>query len=42
VKKVYVDGRPFFNQDPMLTLINLPAEVVPQIEIFDEKSEQAE
>ncbi|MFO7657360.1 MAG: TonB-dependent receptor [Bacteroidales bacterium] len=41
VQKVYVDGRPFFDQDPTLTLRNLPAEVVSKIQIFDEQSEQS-
>ena len=41
VKKVYVDGRPFFDRDPTLALRSLPAEVVQKIEVFDEQSEQA-
>ncbi|MBN2612716.1 MAG: TonB-dependent receptor [Bacteroidales bacterium] len=41
VQRVYVDGRPFFDQDPTLTLRNLPAEVVSKIQVFDEQSEQA-
>ncbi len=41
VIKVYVDGKPFFDQDPMLALKSLPAEVVQKVEVYDEKSEQA-
>ncbi len=42
VKKVYVDGKPFFDQDPTLALRSLPAEVIQKIEVFDEQSEQAQ
>lgn len=41
VKKVTVDGKPFFDQDASLTLKTLPASVIDKIEIFDEQSEQA-
>jgi hypothetical protein len=41
VQRVYVDGRPFFDQDPTLTLRSLPAEIVDKIQVFDEQSEQA-
>ncbi len=41
VQKVYVDGKPFFDQDPTLTLRNLPAEIVDKIQIFDEQSDQS-
>jgi hypothetical protein len=41
VKKVTVDGKPFFDQDASLTLKTLPAMIVDKIEIFDEQSEQA-
>jgi hypothetical protein len=42
VKKVLVDGREFFGEDPNLALKTLPAEVIQKIEIFDKLSEQAE
>ncbi len=42
VKKVTVDGRPFFDQDPTLALRSLPASVVEKIQIFDEQSEQSQ
>lgn len=42
VKKVLVDGKPFFENDPQLALKTLPAEVIQSVAIFDKKSEQAE
>jgi hypothetical protein len=42
VKKVLVDGKPFFDGDPTLALRSLPADIVQNIEVFDKKSEQAE
>ena len=41
VKKVLVDGKPFFAEDPNAALKNLPAEVVGKIQIYDAKSEQS-
>ncbi len=41
VKKVLVDGKPFFGDDPNAALKNLPAEVVERVEIFDQLSEQS-
>ena len=41
VTKVTVDGRPVFDQDPMLALRSLPASVVEKIQVFDEQSEQS-
>ena len=35
------DGRPFFGNDPSAALKNLPAEVISKIEVFDQKSDQA-
>ncbi|MEJ5306017.1 MAG: TonB-dependent receptor [Ignavibacteria bacterium] len=42
VKRVLVDGRRFFGDDPNIALKNLPAEIVDQVQLFDKKSEQAE
>jgi hypothetical protein len=42
VKKVLVDGKPFFGDDPSLALKNIPAEVVDKIQIFDKMSDQSE
>ena len=41
VKKVLVDGKPFFGEDPNAALKNLPADVVGKIQIYDAKSEQS-
>lgn len=41
VKKVLVDGKPFFGDDPSAALKNLPAEVIEKVEIYDEQSDQA-
>ena len=41
VKKVLVDGKPFFGDDPNAALKNLPADVVNKIQIYDSKSEQS-
>jgi hypothetical protein len=42
VQQVYVDGKPFFGNDPSLSVKNLPAEVVDKIEIFDQLSDQGQ
>lgn len=42
VKQVLVDGRPFFGNDPTAALRNLPAEVIDKIQIFDQRSDQAD
>lgn len=41
VRRVIVDGKPFFGDDALATLRNLPAEIIESIEIFDEQSEEA-
>lgn len=41
VKKILVDGKQFFGDDPNVALKNLPAEVVDKIQIFDKMSDQA-
>jgi hypothetical protein len=42
IKKVLVDGKPFFGDDPSTTLKNLPADMVDKIQIFDKASDQAQ
>ncbi|MEL6276000.1 MAG: carboxypeptidase-like regulatory domain-containing protein, partial [Bacteroidota bacterium] len=42
VRKVLVDGRPFFDNDVNAALRNLPAEIIDRIQIFDQESEQAQ
>jgi hypothetical protein len=41
VQKVYVDGKEFFNNDPKLATKNLTADMIDQVEVFDDMSEQA-
>ncbi|MCB9251615.1 MAG: outer membrane beta-barrel protein [Flavobacteriales bacterium] len=42
VKKVLVDGKPFFGDDPSVVLKNLPAEVIQKIQIYDQASDQSQ
>lgn len=41
VKRVLVDGREFFGDDPNAALKNLPAEMIERIQIYDQASDQA-
>ena len=41
VQKVYVDGKEFFGNDPKVATKNLTADMVDQIQVFDDMSEQA-
>ena len=41
VKKVLVDGKPFFGDDPTVALKSVPAEIIEKIEVFDKLSDQA-
>jgi uncharacterized membrane protein YgcG len=41
VKKVLVDGKPFFGDDPSAVLKNLPADVIDRIQVFDQQSDQS-
>jgi len=42
VKKVYVDGKTFFGDDPSVALKNLPADIIDKVQIFNKLSDQAE
>lgn len=42
VKKVMVDGKPFFGEDPNAAIKNLPAEIIDKVEIFDRMSDQSQ
>ncbi len=42
VKRILVDGRRFFGNDPEIVLRNLPADIVERLQLFDKRSEQAE
>jgi uncharacterized membrane protein YgcG len=41
VKRVLVDGKPFYGDDPAAALKNLPADVVDRIQILDQQSDQS-
>ncbi len=42
VKRVLVDGKPFFGDDVNAVLKNLPAEIVDKVQVFDRKSDQSQ
>jgi len=42
VKKVTVDGKEFFGNDPKVATRNLPADAVSKVQVYDTKSDQAE
>lgn len=42
IQQVLLDGKRFFGQDPLLSLNTIPAEVVKNIQVFDQKSEQSQ
>lgn len=41
VKRVLLDGKEFFGDDAMMTLKNLPAEIIDKVQIYDNLSDQA-
>ncbi|MBO6575034.1 MAG: TonB-dependent receptor [Rhodothermales bacterium] len=42
VRRVLVDGREFFGDDPTAALRNLPSEVIDKIQVFERMSDQAQ
>ena len=42
IRKVTVDGKEFFGNDPKIATRNLPADAVNKVQVFDTKSDQAE
>ncbi|TWW02331.1 TonB-dependent receptor [Chitinophaga pinensis] len=42
VKRVLVDGKPFFGDDPKLATKNLPTDIIDKIQLIDRKSDQAQ
>ncbi len=42
VQKIYVDGKPFFLDDPKLTTQNLLADMVSKIEAYEDKADKTE
>ncbi|MBI3520694.1 MAG: hypothetical protein HY062_15250, partial [Bacteroidetes bacterium] len=42
VKKVLVDGKPFFGDDASAVLKNIPAEIIDKVQVFDKKTDQSQ
>ena len=42
VRKVYVDGKEFFGNDPKVATKNLPADAISKIQVYDKKSDESE
>jgi hypothetical protein len=42
VKKVLVDGKPFFGDDAGAALKNIPADMIDKVQVFDKMSDQAQ
>ncbi|MCD6333295.1 MAG: outer membrane beta-barrel protein, partial [Bacteroidales bacterium] len=42
VRKVFVDGKEFFGNDPKVATRNIPADAVSKVQVFDKKSEESE
>ncbi len=42
VRRVLVDGKEFFGDDPSIALRNIPAEMIERIQVFDRMSDQAQ
>ena len=41
VKRILVDNKPFFGDDPSAALKNIPAEMIDKIQVFDQASDQS-
>lgn len=41
VRRILVDGKPFFGDDPNIALKNLPANMIDRVEVFDQESDQS-
>lgn len=41
VKKVYVDGKEFFGDDPKIATKNLPADAIEKVQVYDKQSDNA-
>jgi len=42
VKRILVDGKPFFGDDPKIAIRNLPAEMIDKVQLVDRRSDQAQ
>lgn len=40
VSRVLVDGKPFFGDDPRMATRNLPADIIDQVQLYDQQSDQ--
>jgi hypothetical protein len=41
VKRVLIDGKPFFGDDPRTAVQNLPADIIDKVQVFDKMSDQS-
>ncbi len=41
VKRILVDGKPFFGDDPKMAMRNLPADIIDQVQLYDQQSDQS-
>ncbi|PJJ52946.1 outer membrane beta-barrel protein [Hymenobacter chitinivorans] len=41
VSRVLVDGKPFFGDDPKMATRNLPADIIDQVQLYSQRSDQA-
>ncbi|MEZ0541273.1 outer membrane beta-barrel protein [Fibrella arboris] len=42
VRRILVDGKPFFGNDPKMATRNLPADMIERVEVFDRQSDQSQ
>ncbi|XWW46782.1 TonB-dependent receptor [Fibrella sp. USSR17] len=42
VRRILVDGKPFFGNDPKMATRNLPADMIDKVEVFDRQSDQSQ
>ncbi|MCY7356647.1 MAG: TonB-dependent receptor, partial [Rudanella sp.] len=42
VKRILVDGKPFFGNDPKMATRNLPAEIIDKVQLYDKQSDQSQ
>ncbi len=42
VKRVLVDGKPFFGNDPTAAIKNLPSDVIDRVQVYDQMSDQSQ
>ncbi len=42
VRRILVDGKPFFGNDPKMATRNLPAEIIDKVQLYDKQSDQSQ